>query len=60
MVFNTITVLMMVAVVVLVVGLVAWGLVSTGLQEADDPSESGPEDLTEFEKRHTNRSDVPR
>lgn len=32
--------------------------VCVSLQEANDPSESSPEDLSEFEKRHVHRSDI--
>ncbi|MCA9216686.1 MAG: hypothetical protein KDB27_26635 [Planctomycetales bacterium] len=60
MVLNTISVLVAVFVVALIAGVVFWGLLSTGVQEADDPTESRPEDLTEYEKRHTHRSDVRR
>lgn len=28
------------------------------LQEADDPTETRPEDLSEFEKRHVHRTDI--
>lgn len=60
MVFNTITISVLVVAVALVVGVVFWALLSTGLQEADDPTESRPQDLTQYEKRHTHRTDVPR
>ncbi len=58
MVFNAITISLMLAAVALIIGAVYWALLSVGLQEADDPQESNPEDLTEFEKRHTHRTDV--
>ncbi len=58
MVFNAITVSAMVAAAALIVGVLYWTLFSVGLQEADDPDESEPEDLTEFEKHHTHRPDV--
>ena len=58
MLLNILIVCALLATVVLIISLEAFGLLSTGLQEADDPSESRPEDLTEFEKRHTHRADV--
>ena len=58
MVFNTFTICVVLAAFALVIGFLAWALLSTGLQEADDPSESRPEDLTNYEKRHTHRSDI--
>lgn len=58
MVPSTMTLFAMVAAVVVILGGLYWALMSVGLQEADDPHESDPEDLTEFEKRHTHRSDV--
>jgi len=58
MILNAMSVFVMVAAVAVIIGAVYWGLMSVGLQEADDPHESDPEDLTEFEKRHTHRSDI--
>lgn len=58
MVSNAFTFTLMFAAVALIIGAVYWALLSVGLQEADDPDESNPEDLTEFEKRHTHRSDI--
>lgn len=37
---------------------IAGVMVCVSLQEADDPSESRPEDLSEFEKRHVHRTDI--
>ena len=59
MLLNAMILFLMLAAVVVIIGALYWALVSVGLQEADDPHESDPEDLTEFEKRHTHRSDVP-
>ena len=59
MLLNAMIVFLMLAAVVVIIGALYWALVSVGLQEANDPHESDPEDLTEFEKRHTHRSDVP-
>lgn len=60
MLFSTESLFVVVATFALVVSLMILGLVSTGLQEADDPSESSPDDLTGFEKRHTHRTDIRR
>jgi hypothetical protein len=60
MVLNTIVVSVVAVVVALLAGIVAWGLLSTVFQEADDASESQPKDLIDFEKRQTHRSDVMR
>lgn len=37
---------------------IAGVMVCVSLQEADAPSESRPEDLSEFEKRHVHRTDI--
>jgi hypothetical protein len=58
MVFDAFTLSLMLAAVALIIGAVYWAILSVGLQEAGDPDESDPEDLTEFEKRHTDRPDV--
>ncbi len=58
MFFDTMTVLLLLAAFGMLVGILYWTLRSVGLQEAGDPQESDPEELTEFEKRHTHRSDV--
>lgn len=48
-----------------VAGLILLAMISVSaicvsLQEAGDPSEARPEDLSEFEKRHVRRTDIPR
>lgn len=58
MVLNVISIAVMVGSILLVLAVVYWGLLSVGLQEADDPDNTRPEDMTEFEKRHTHRTDV--
>lgn len=58
MAMYALTLFLLVAAVALIVGALHWTLTSVGLQEADDPNESSPEDLTDYEKRHTERSDV--
>ncbi len=42
-----------------VVGALYLALRNIGLQEADDPTESHPEELTKYERRHVQRPDVP-
>lgn len=44
--------------VVMLTAVLAFLIISVSLQEANDPSESRPEDLTEFEKRHVHRTDL--
>ena len=39
-------------------GLLFAGVLLVGLQEAGDPTESRPEDLSSFEKHHVRRSDM--
>jgi hypothetical protein len=58
MLFNAMTVFVLVGALAVIIGALYWTLMSVGLQEADDPHESDPGDLTEFEKRHTHRPDV--
>ncbi|NNE00347.1 MAG: hypothetical protein HKN47_23765 [Pirellulaceae bacterium] len=60
MVLNPLVVSVVIAAALIIAISVFWGFLSTGLQEADDPSESRPEDLSAFEKRHTHRPDVRR
>jgi hypothetical protein len=52
-------VLIMAAVLLLGVGALYLLMLRIGLQEANDPAESRPEDLTDYEKHHVNRPDVP-
>lgn len=44
--------------VLMLMAVIAGITVCVSLQEANDPSESSPEDLSEFEKRHVHRPDV--
>ena len=55
---TAITLLVVIASGIVILGAVYMALLQIGLQEADDPEESHPEDLTEYEKRHVHRSDV--
>ncbi len=58
MAFTAFTTTVIIGSAALIIGALYWALLSVGLQEADDPHESDPDDLTEFEKQHTHRSDV--
>lgn len=63
MVFNAFTISLFIislmsAAVAVITGSVYWATLSVGLQQAGDSQESNPEDLTEFQERHTYRSEV--
>ncbi|WP_164101287.1 hypothetical protein [Candidatus Laterigemmans baculatus] len=46
--------------IVMVAALISFLVISVSLQEANDPVECPPEDLSEFEKRHVHRADILR
>jgi len=52
------TISFLILALLVVIGAFYLALLHIGLQEADDPSETRPEDLTKFEKRHVHRADL--
>ena len=56
MTLFTLMVLLVAAAVVL--GALYFALRNIGLQEAEDPTESHPEELTNYEREHVHRADV--
>jgi hypothetical protein len=58
MTMTVFTISIVVAAMIVVFGALSLALLSVGMQEADDPSETRPEDLTGYEKRHVHRADM--
>ena len=52
------TYLLLVTFGLILFGLLFTGILLVGLQEAEDPTESRPEDLSQFERHHVHRSDL--
>ena len=55
---TVVSVMIMIAALLVVFAALYFTLFRIGLQEAGDPTESRPEDLTEYEKQHVDRADV--
>lgn len=55
---TVVSVLIMIAALFVIFAALYLTIFRIGLQEAGDPAESRPEDLTEYEKRHVDRPDV--
>lgn len=53
------TISTLVVAMIVVLGALFLALRNIGMQEANDPSETRPEDLTKYERRHVHRADVP-
>ena len=58
MTMTVFTISILIAAMIVVFGALSLALLSVGMQEADDPSETRPEDLTGYEKRHVHRVDM--
>jgi hypothetical protein len=55
---NSLFIVAIAASALVVFGALYFTLRDIGLQEANDPVESRPDDLTEYEKQHVDRPDV--
>ena len=51
------TLLALLVAAIVVIGSLYLALVHIGLQEANDPTETRPEDMSKYERRHVHRAD---